>query len=237
MFYKRVTAIGDSFTRGDELADCTDDQSVATHSNMTWPALVAKSINADYKCAAFGGKGNQWTSWQVAKKICNTYDYGNTNSLFIVNWSWFERFDYVNIIDDLWVTTHPRHDNKLDHYFYRNLDSDLWNLFRNLQQIHSTISLLKQHNIDFIMTCLDPTYNTKVKDFRPDSFVQNPEGQAWNKVIAQLQEQVLPYIIEFNGMSFLDWAKHNNYQFGPNGHPLEAAHAAAAEYIQERIKL
>jgi hypothetical protein len=87
------------------------------------------------------------------------------------------------------------------------------------------------------MTCLDPTYNTKVKDFRPDSFVQNPEGQAWNKVIAQLQEQVLPYIIEFNGMSFLDWAKHNNYQFGPNGHPLEDAHSAAAKYIQRTVPL
>ena len=237
MSYKRVTAIGDSFTRGDELADCPDYPSDGKGSHMTWPALIAKSINAEYKCMAVGGKGNQWTSWVVAKKICDAHEYGNTPSLFIINWSWFERFDYVNIDDDLWVTTHPRHDNKLDHYFYRNLDSDLWNLFRNLQQIHSTISLLKQHNIDFIMTCLDPTYNTNVKDFRSDSFVQGIRGQAWHTVIAQLQEQVLPYIIEFNGMGFLDWAKHNNYQLGPNGHPLEEAHAAAAEYVRRTVPL
>jgi len=226
MSYKKVIAIGDSFTRGDELADYDDTSDWYHHSKNTWPALIAKSLNADYKCRAVGGIGNQ----QISFKTSGTF---NSDSLYIVNWTWFERFDYINPVTDHWETTHPRHENKLDHYFYRNLDSELWNLFRNLQQMHSIIFLLKQHNIDFIMTCLDSMYNNKIKDLRYDSSIY----KTFDAVITQLQEQVLPYIIDFNGMGFLDWAKHNNYQFGPNGHPLEEAHAAAAEYIQERIKL
>jgi len=228
MSYKKVIAIGDSFTRGDELADCPAQLSKTKcqFSTQTWPALIAKSLNADYDCRAFGGIGNLQTSFKTIGKIKQDY-------LYIVNWTWFERFDYVNVVIDEWQTTHPKHEDKLDHYFYRNLDSDLWNLFRNLQQIHSTISLLKQHNTDFIMTCLDPTYSIKIKDCRPNQAL----FQKWDDVIIDLQEQVLPYIIEFNGMSFLDWAKHNNYQLGPNGHPLEDAHSAAAQYIQRTVPL
>jgi len=230
MSYKRVIAIGDSFTRGDELADYNNTSDFYHHSKNTWPALIAKSLNADYKCVAIGGRGNQWISWEVAANIYNSYDYGNTNFLFIVNWSWFERFDYVNIDDDSWMTTHPRHDNKLDHYFYRNLDSDLWNLFRNLQQIHSTISLLKQHNINFIMTCIDPLYNTDICNNRSTQWIEG-----WRKAIRILD--ISSNITTFDNMTFLEWSHINDFKCGPNGHPLEDAHSAAAQYIQRTVPL
>jgi len=228
MSYKRVIAIGDSFTRGDELADCPDDQlAVAAYSNMTWPALIAKSLNANYECSAVGGKGNHWISWQVAAHIHN---YKSVDSLFIINWSWLERFDYVDIDTEEWVTTHPRHENKLNHYFYRNLDSDLWNVHRNRQQIHSTVALLKEHNIDFIMTCIDPLYKTDICSTRNTRSIPG-----WKKVIDVLD--ISSEITMFDNMTFLEWSRHNGFVLGPDGHPLEDAHSAAAKYIQRTVPL
>ena len=227
MPYNRVIAIGDSFTRGDELADCPDDAPLQ-YSQSTWPTLIAKLLNCDYKCYAIGGKGNQWISWQVASRI-------KQDTLCIVNWTWFERFDYIDVVTDRWKTTHPRHEDKLNHYFYRNLDNDVWNLFRNLQQMHSTICYLKQLNIDFIMTCLDNTYTTDITKLRPDIEFGALGISQWTNSISGLQEQVLPHIVDFEGMSFLEWSKHNDFELGPNGHPLEKAHAEAAKYINTNV--
>ena len=225
MPYNRVIAFGDSFTRGDELADCPPQTEINNcSSTLTWPALLAKSLDATYQSYSLGGAGNQWISWQVATRI-------KQDTLYIVNWSWFERFDYVDIETDLWTTTHPQHEDKLDHYFYRNLDSDIWNLHRNLQQIHSTISLLKQNNVNFIMTCLDNSYLSDLKDFRPGT----QSNIVWTRAISSLQEQVLPHIVDFEGMSFLEWSKHKGFELGPNGHPLEKAHIEAAKYINTII--
>ena len=231
MPYKKVIAVGDSFTRGDELANCPQQLHEYlypfTYSNLTWSALLAEQFNCDYECYALGGIGNQWMSWKTAGIIAS-------DALIIVNWTWFERFDYVDtkIVKNVWTTTHPRHEDKLNHYFYRNLDSDIWNLHRNLQQMHSTISLLKQNNVDFIMTCLDTDYCADFDNFRPpDSNV----SRHWKSSIANLQAQVVPHIVNFEGMSFLDWSKHKNYELGPNGHPLEKAHIEAANYINMLI--
>ena len=231
MPYNRVIAFGDSFTRGDELADCPEYKpdwsskfKCEDTSESTWPALIAKSLNCNYECCAVGGRGNQWISW-----ACNAYFTPDT--LCIVNWTWFERFDYFDVSVDDWRTTHPRHDEKLDHYFYRNLDSDVWNLHRNLQQIHSTISLLKQNNVNFIMTCLDNSYLNDLKDFRPGK----QSNTVWTNAVSNLQEQVVPHIVDFEGMNFLEWSKHNSFELGPNGHPLEKAHAEAAKYINTNV--
>ena len=211
MPYTNAVAFGDSFTRGDELTDCSTHSRIAphhTHSLSTWPALVAKGWRAEYDCMAIGGRGNHWISIMVSTLLEQHRD-----ALFIINWTWFERFDYMDVETGEWTVTHPRHKDKLDHYFYKHIDSDKWNLHRNLQQIHSTICLLEQNNIDFIMTCMDPMlYDTK-------------------NFVTPLQAQVNHYIVNFHGYNFLEWAKHKDFAIGPNGHPLEKAHAEAAKYI------
>lgn len=229
MPYKKVIAVGDSFTRGDELASCPKQLHEYLfpfqYSNSTWSALIAKLRDYDYECYALGGIGNQWISWKIADKL-------EQDTLVIVNWTWFERFDYIDTDIDVWKTTHSRHEDKLNHYFYRNLDSDIWNLHRNLQQMHSAISLLKQHNIDFIMTCLDNNYCADFSTIRPPG---SEVSAHWKNCITNLQAQVVPHIVDFEGISFLEWSRHNNFEFGPNGHPLEKAHIEAANYINMAI--
>jgi len=214
MPYNRVVAFGDSFTRGDELADCSTNGRIAPHhtySLSTWPALIAKELGIEYDCMTIGGRGNHWISM-----IVSTYLEKHRDALFIINWSWFERFDYIDIETAQWTVTHPRHKDQLDHYFYKHIDSEKWNLHRNLQQIHSTICLLEQNNIDFIMTCMDPMLYNK------ENFV------------TVLQKQVNHYIVDFEDMSFLEWSKHKSFELGPNGHPLEQAHSEAASYILDK---
>jgi hypothetical protein len=231
MPYKKVIAVGDSFTRGDELTDCPDQlheyKFPFQYSLSTWPASIAKLLDCAYECYALGGIGNQWISWKIADKL-------EQDTLVIVNWTWFERFDYVDIETDLWTTTHPQHEDKLNHFFYRNIDSDIWNLHRNLQQMHSTISLLQQHNIDFIMTCLDTNYGADFHTIRPPGDDTDPSAH-WKKAIENLQAQVKHYIVNFYGYSFLEWSKYKNFEFGSNGHPLEKAHTEAAKYINTHV--
>ena len=225
MPYKKVIAVGDSFTRGDELANCPEQLHEYLYSfqysQSTWPALIAKLLDCDYECYALGGIGNQWISWKIADKL-------EEDTLVIVNWTWFERFDYIDSDIDVWATTHPRHNDNLNHYFYRNIDSDIWNLHRNLQQMHSAISLLKQNNVDFIMTCLDTNYCADFNNFRPPG---SNVSTHWKNAIDNLQAQVSHYIVNFFGYTFLEWAKHKNFELGPGGHPLEKAHIEAAKYI------
>ena len=150
--YKRVVALGDSFTRGDELADCptqlTDSQEIA-HSKHTWPAIIAKTLDIEYRCLAVGGRGNLWISWACNQMYPNLSLHAD--SLFIINWTYFSRFDFVNP-SDTWKTASP---NDMDKSFHRHIDTDIYNLFRNLQIIHSTLCLLEANNINFIFTCQD----------------------------------------------------------------------------------
>ena len=224
MFYKRVQAFGDSFTAGTELADGpigeqTDDQ---VHSVYTWPALIAKAWNIEYRCNETGGIGNQRISHKVFERYLIS---GNLNqSFYIINWTWFERFDYVDSEQNTWQTLHPRHTGDLEHFFYKHIDSDLWNMIRNLQIIHSTIKFLEDNRVDFVMTCLDPQIFTRD---RPEEF---------NKIISPLQNAVYPYFVNFDNMTFLEWSNKNKFSCGPGGHPLEEAHKEAAKIIEPTVK-
>ena len=219
MSYKNVIAFGDSFTRGDELADCPEHTNDFAHSTHTWPAILSQIRNCKYYCYALGGVGNQYIGWQIANRL-------RLDSLFIVNWTYFERFDYVDIDSDQWATVHPRHDNKMNHYFYKHIDSEVWNTYRNLLHMHSAISLLKQNNIDFYMTCIDSRYSMHVDN------MLNFANPKWNDAIIKLHEQVQPHIITFEELNFVDWSAYNGFAVGSHGHPLEKAHLAAAKYIK-----
>jgi hypothetical protein len=57
--------------------------------------------------------------------------------------------------------------------------------------------------------------------------------QRWHSTpaVIDLQEYVKPYITMFDGQTFLDWSRANNYLISTTLHPLEQAHCAAADYV------
>ena len=82
-----------------------------------------------------------------------------------------------------------------------------------------TVDVLKRRNLPFIMTYMDGL----MFDYR------------WNTSAAvnDLQDLVRPYMTLFDNMNFLEWSKHKGYLIGTAAHPLEQAHAAAADYMLE----
>jgi hypothetical protein len=49
--------------------------------------------------------------------------------------------------------------------------------------------------------------------------------------VTDLQEYILPYMTTFDNLNFVDWSKKNGYPITKIGHPLEAAHHAAGDYV------
>ena len=86
-----------------------------------------------------------------------------------------------------------------------------------LMSMRLVIDTLKQKNIPFLMTYMD--------DLIFD--------QRWNHTpaVIDLQEYVRPYMINFEGKNFLEWSRAAEFPEGLASHPLEAAHAAAGEYM------
>jgi len=107
----KIAAFGDSFIFGSDLNDCN----YPTYSIKTWPALIAKNLNVEYKCYAKPGCGNRYILNQLLDNI-------NSDYFYIIQWTWIDRYDYST--DNGWQTVRPSLDNKkIDQFYYKNLHS------------------------------------------------------------------------------------------------------------------
>ena len=81
-----IVAGGDSFVYGAELADC-----VGKHSVSTFPALLSKSIDATYICAAESGNANN----AIARQVMNACEAHKGQDLFaVVMWTFTHRYEF-----------------------------------------------------------------------------------------------------------------------------------------------
>jgi hypothetical protein len=231
MITRKIIAFGDSFTTGTDLADCSANSPKLQDpsgfylgtSQHTWPALMAKDFNLKYGCYAVGGQGNMLISNSVIE-IYERSHFKNRN-FYVINWTWFDRFDYFDTASDAWHTIHPRHDNLESHFFYKHIDSEVWNIIRNMHVIISTINFLQSRKIGFFMTCLDDLLFSK--DY-PENFTP---------LINALQQQVQPYIHRLDQKNFYQWAQDKKFAMGATGHPLEEAHKEAASLWYQDFKI
>ena len=102
--------------------------------------------------------------------------------------------------------------------YYRDLHSQYRDKLTTLINIKLAIDTLKQKNCPFIMTYMDELI------FETD----------WHATpsILFLQDYIRPYMTKFNGLTFLDWSKKNNFEISPTLHPLEPAHQSGFELIK-----
>jgi len=202
----KIVSCGDSFFYGSDLQDL----------NKTWPAVIAERLGHDYVCYAAPGIGNS----QILQQIIQAYhDHGDT-AIYLVNWTWIDRFDYVSIEDEKWHTVRPGLDNpQLDEFYYRNFHSELADKFHSLVYVSQAQEILK--NSRYIMTYMDHLLL----------------DQRWHApdYVTYLQCQVQNNLKNFDGKNFLDWSRANGYAISKRWHPLEQAHAHAAEYWLSRI--
>ena len=213
-----LKSFGCSFIYGVDLDDIIVNNLRIGYSNKTWPSLCAKELNYTYQCYARPGIGNL----QIAEQVLNqAADPGA--ALYVIGWTWIDRFDYTKdihtniVIDNEWQTILPVNETELAKIYYQDIHSEYRDKLTTLINIKLVIDTLKQKNLSFIMTCMDDlTFDTR-----------------WHTspAVKELQKYIRPYMTTFDGMSFLAWSRSNGYSESKTWHPLEQAHAAAADYI------
>lgn len=207
-----LKSFGCSFIFGTDLADDGRGSLHATPSKHSWPALIAKNKNYAYTCYARPGSGNLRILEQVINQSTILED-----QVFVVGWTWIDRFDYVDYTNDKWISLMPVDSTKIADYYYRNLHSQYRDKLTTLLHIRQAIDTLQARQIPFLMTYMD-------------NLIFETEWHT-SPAILDLQEYVRPHLTTFNGNNFLDWSRENGFEISATKHPLEAAHKAASEYI------
>jgi len=212
----KLKSFGCSFIFGSELSD---DGLSATPSQLTWPAYLAQHLDREYNCYARPGAGNL----QILENILNQSALSGPEDLFVIGWSWIDRFDYYDTIYNPkikrtpWSTIMPIDTTNVAKVYYKELHSEYRDKFTSLCYIRLAIDTLFQKKIPFIMTYIDELLF----------------DQRWHVTpsVNDLQQYIEPCMTKFNGLTFLEWSRKNNYPETTQWHPLETAHRAAADLI------
>jgi hypothetical protein len=218
-----LKSFGCSFIYGSELSDeVLWDKSIRQlpkHSKSTWPAHLARHLNYDYLCYARPGAGNL----QIAERAL-THLATNEQALFVINWTFIDRFDYVDLNNPdkwtgsmPWSTLMPIDKTDIAKVYYKQLHSEIRYKLTTLMSIRMVLDTLKQKNCPFIMTYMDDLMFDKQWHTTP--------------AITDIQDYILPHMTRFDGLNLQQWTKKNGYPVTSIGHPLEQAHAAAGQLM------
>jgi hypothetical protein len=218
-----LKSVGCSFIYGSELNDeimyDSSKGQLPEYSKLTWPAHLARHLNYNYLCYAKPGSGNL----QIAERAL-TQIAMNVHTLFVINWTFIDRFDYVNIDNPdtwpgamPWATIMPGDNAAIAHTYYKELHSEIRDKLTTLMYVKLVIDALLQKKYPFVMTYMD--------DLMLD--------QRWHTTpaIVDLQEYVRPHLTTFDSLNFQQWSKKNGHPITSIGHPLESAHAAAGQLM------
>jgi len=217
--HKPITTIksfGCSFIFGTELPDCPPNDNMPQASQLTWPALMARQLDFEYRCCARPCAGNL----EIMERVWDETEL-QKSSFFVIGWTFIDRFSYISKKDrhhlNRWNTILPTDSDQRSQVYYKQIHAEYSDKLMNLLYIKTAIDILQQRHIPFIMTVMD------------DLIFDN----RWNtsSVINDLQSLVLPHITFFENKTFLQWSHDNNYKISPAWHPLESAHRAAADYM------
>ena len=224
----KVIAFGDSFTWGSDMHDTVRadlghwDGSVPyteTYSKHTWHALLAKDLGYKYKCYAREGCSNQ----TIVRTFFERLAEFNKNDLIIVNFTWRDRYDFLDAETIEWESIRPssiKGDSKFAEMYYKHIHSHYWDNIESLKAINLVISILKCYNMKYIVTCIDDMiYGDNVHV---------------NNTITSMRDVYKNEITWFDGIGFHQWSVKNKFPISPMWHPLEEAHKQALKKIKEQ---
>lgn len=209
----RLKSFGCSFVFGTDLADANDGgtQLLIQPSNHTWPALLAQHLGLDYECHAWAALGNL----QILERVLS--QVRTDPAVFLINWTWIDRYDYVQDQDNAWATIRPTCDHEQAQYYYRHFHNQYRDKLTTLINIKLAIDTLQQHGHRIIMSYMD-------------DLIFETEWHS-SPAVTELQDYVRPYMTTFEGKTFLEWSRDQGFYINERLHPLEPAHAAAASYL------
>jgi hypothetical protein len=215
----KIKSFGCSFIYGSELFLTDKEKNSIGNplSHDTWPSLLADHYKTEFENYAWPGIGNL----RILEQILTQAELNVTNSeFFIINWSWLDRIDFIQPVDESWETLRPNGNTKLHKIYYKQLYSQYHTMLTNASYISTAITVLNTKQIPFCMTVMDNT-------------LFDPIDPGWQDPYALriLQKLIKPYIHWFNGLDFLSWSQKHKYPVSDAWHPLEQAHRAAADYM------
>jgi hypothetical protein len=214
----KLKSFGCSFTYGSDLHDCLNSliNIPFNASQFTWPALLANENNLTYECHARSGIGNL----QIMHETLTQASL-NDPSIYVVNWTWADRFDFLDPLTEQWHTLRPDGNTREHQLYYRYFYNQYYTMLTNASYIKTTADILNSRGIKFIMTLMDTTLFDEI-----NSKWQDPRS------ISLLQKEIKPYITWFENQTFLNWAKQKGFPISETLHPLEEAHQAAFELVR-----
>jgi hypothetical protein len=215
----KLKSFGCSFIYGSDLSDQVDNELPPfAYSNLTWPALVAKNRTLDYECYACPGSGN-------LKILCDIISQASLDesAIFLINWTWIDRFDFVNDAEQ-WTTLRPSVDDDLAKTYFKHLHSQIKDMITSVYAVNTALDFLNERQIPFVMTYMDLLM---LENIDPD----------WHdpKYVSVMQNKIKNFLNDFDGKNFLDWSRDNGFAISENWHPLEQAHRAAADLMLPKI--
>ena len=213
----KLKSFGCSFIWGSELSDCIIPGHA--HSELTWPALLSRELNMPYECHAWPGRGNFFIAKQVLDQLTTT-----TPELYVINWTWIDRFDFVEIENNnTWQTLRPgQHNHKHGDFYYRNLHSELRDKLHSLQSIKLVALELLAARQPFIMTYMD--------DLIFD--------QRWHTTPGMLtqQEFLKPLMLHWPDVNWAQWAVKQGHAITKSNHLLESGHELVFRHVLKRLQ-
>jgi hypothetical protein len=209
----KIKSFGCSFIYGSDLSD-QSDSSKSDFSQLTWPALIAKNLGVEYECYAWPGQGN----FKILRDLI-TQASQDDPSVMLINWTWIDRFDYVDA-SEKWKTLRPAGNTENEKFYYRHLHSQFRDMLESAYYVNMAIDFLMENHYPFVMTYMD--YNLLA--------AINPN---WHPPAAVeiVQKKISRYLYDFQGKNFLDWSRDQGFAVSDHWHPLDQAHQAAAEYM------
>ena len=190
-------------------------------SKHSWPALLAGHLHMPYHCLARPGCGNL----QIAEQILN--HTAQEPAFFVINWTYIDRFDYTDAVNDHWHTIRPGAQDSVAEHYYRNLHSQYRDKLTTLMHIKLCIDALQQSGHEFCMTYMD-------------DLIFETKWHAGSAVLT-LQEYIRPHMQQFDGRNMLEYSRDHGHAVGQQEHPLESAHKdlfqhALANFAVHKVK-
>jgi hypothetical protein len=120
-----------------------------------------------------------------------------------------------------WRSIMPVDTDERAAFYYRFLHTQIRDKMESLSAIKLAIDACKQADVKFVMTWTD--------DLIWDTVWHAPPSVLW------LQDQIRPYLEDFQGCSFVEWSRSKGFEISATMHPLVEAHQAAADLWQPRV--
>lgn len=212
-----LKSFGCSFVFGCELPDDGYGTAYATPSQMTWPALLAQSKGWGYQCYARPGAGNM----HIAERLLTALAATSEPDFYVVNWTWIDRFDYVDFRTDKWLTLRPSENDQHGNYYYRHFHSQFRDKFSTLSMVQLCVDQLQKRSAPFIMTYMDELMFETEYHTTP--------------ALTAMQNNIRPHMTTFDGDNFVTYSRKHGHPISDLCHPLVDAHQACYRYIADQL--